>query len=180
MTYIPETLFKDNSYKSKILDNEKIKLLVESIESKYRNSQSWDLLYSTVEHGHSLKTLLREVNNELPPFIISIVDTDGCIFGVYFNEQLKINKRAFGRPETFLYTFKDNFKIFKYSGEYPYFCLCNFEYLAFGCSDGLYGLMVDDTLLHGECHFVKTFSNEILSKKSKFEIKCVEIWSVNI
>ncbi|EJW05335.1 hypothetical protein EDEG_04075 [Edhazardia aedis USNM 41457] len=59
------------------------------------------------------------------------------------------------------------------------YCYCTVDYIAFGCSDGKFGLMLFDSFSRGESNTVKTFKNEQLSKDSIFTVKRLEVWSID-
>lgn len=173
-------IYNGKSYKSTILNHEIVFSLLENIECKYKVAESWNLVYSTAEHGFSLKTMVSNLIKIEPPFIFSCKENSGNIFGVFINDKICFRSSPCGKQSTFLFKVENNkTKIFKFSGKSPYFCLCSPSFIGFGCSDGKFGLLLDATLLTGTSSRVVTFNNEILSKEEKFNVRCLEVWSVD-
>ncbi|KAM0674483.1 TBC LysM-associated domain containing 2 [Gurleya vavrai] len=71
-------------------------------------------------------------------------------------------------------------KIYKASNKNDFFCTSSTDFLAFGCGNGFYGLLLNNNLQSGESHFVDTFENEVLASNSKFSISELEIWQLNM
>lgn len=61
-----------------------------------------------------------------------------------------------------------------------YFCNSSPDFLAFGCSNGYYGLLLNSDLQTGESHKVDTFDNEILASSTKFMISEIEVWHLSM
>lgn len=172
-------VFKEKKYSKSILNLEIIKSIINNLESKYKVSDIWHLVYSTYEHGFSLQTLIVNIEKFEPPFIFICETTNGNKFGVFIDDKITFSKNLKGKRNTFLYKYeKDETRIFNYSGKCPYFCLCSKSFMGFGCSDGKFGLVLDSTLLTGTSNTVSTFENEILTDEEKFKIKKVEVWGI--
>ncbi|KAG0417322.1 TLD domain-containing protein 2 [Dictyocoela roeselum] len=174
------TLRDNKFYSSQTMLHPQLYPLQASLEIPYRLSKFWSLAYSTTEHGRSLSTLLRECNLHSPPYLLVVKDTLNYVFGAFFNDSFEVRDLSYGPKTTYLFSFQDELKVFTYAFCHPFICLCNDDRLAFGCSDGYYGLMLDRTLLRGESYSVRTFENEVLSGDNEFTIHTAEVWSINM
>ncbi|TBU04892.1 TLD domain-containing protein [Hamiltosporidium magnivora] len=197
-----QLLYNKAVYMNTILTDELITGIQDSLEQRYQMVESWDLVYSTYENGFSLKTLLTCLSNKKPPYIFVCQDVNKNIFGAFFATKIEIKNSAFGKLNSFLFKFSESHStesmenkncteqisanceskvsIYRASGENTYFCLCTIDYLAFGCSDGHFGLLFNSDILSGESYPVTTFYNECLSSKQKFFIERLEVWSVDV
>ncbi|ESO82286.1 hypothetical protein LOTGIDRAFT_146643 [Lottia gigantea] len=92
----------------------------------------WTLVYSSENHGFSLKTLYRNMQGLDSPVLIVVEDTNGHVFGAVTNCPLKMSDHFYGTGESFLYTFYPDFKIFHWSGDNNFFLKGNQESLAIG------------------------------------------------
>ncbi|XP_075743343.1 nuclear receptor coactivator 7 isoform X3 [Rhipicephalus microplus] len=139
-------------------------------------SYSWALVYSTLKHGFSLKTLYREMLKTESPILLTVLDTEGAVFGVLTSCSLRMCEHFYGTGESFLFTFHPEFKLYKWTGENVYFIKGNADFLAFGAGDGQFGLWLDGDLFHGRSRRCKTYDNDVLSTKEDFVVKAIEAW----
>uniref|UniRef100_L7M783 Oxidation resistance protein 1 n=1 Tax=Rhipicephalus pulchellus TaxID=72859 RepID=L7M783_RHIPC len=139
-------------------------------------SYSWALVYSTLKHGFSLKTLYREMLKIESPILLAVLDTEGAVFGVLTSCSLRMSDHFYGTGESFLFTFHPEFKLYKWTGENGYFIKGNADSLAFGAGDGQFGLWLDGDLFHGRSRRCKTYENDVLSTKEDFVVKAIEAW----
>ena len=66
----------------------------------------WELTYSPLKHGTSLKTLYRNVNDR-GPNIILVKDEANYVFGAFCSSSWKADARTFyGTGESFLFSFR--------------------------------------------------------------------------
>uniref|UniRef100_A0A8D2JCG1 Nuclear receptor coactivator 7 n=1 Tax=Varanus komodoensis TaxID=61221 RepID=A0A8D2JCG1_VARKO len=137
----------------------------------------WRLVYSTQEHGTSLKTLYRRSTSLDNPVLLVIKDMDNQVFGAYATHPFRFSDHYYGTGETFLYTFNPLFQVFKWSGENTYFINGDVTSLELGGGDGRFGLWLDADLYHGRSNCCSTFNNDILSKKEDFVVQDVEVWT---
>nr|XP_037277593.1 oxidation resistance protein 1-like isoform X3 [Rhipicephalus microplus] len=98
-------------------------------------SYSWALVYSTLKHGFSLKTLYREMLKTESPILLTVLDTEGAVFGVLTSCSLRMCEHFYGTGESFLFTFHPEFKLYKWTGENVYFIKGNADFLAFGAGE---------------------------------------------
>uniref|UniRef100_A0A672KA90 TLDc domain-containing protein n=1 Tax=Sinocyclocheilus grahami TaxID=75366 RepID=A0A672KA90_SINGR len=71
----------------------------------------WRLVYSTVVHGTSLKTLYRNLLELDCPVLMVIKDMDKQIFGAFSTHPFRVSEHCYGRGETFLYSFCPEIKV---------------------------------------------------------------------
>nr|GEX64038.1 hypothetical protein [Tanacetum cinerariifolium] len=110
----------------------------------------WVLLYSTLKHGMSLRTLIRNTSDLSGPCLLITGDTKGA-----------------GTFQTFVFT--------TLYGTNRYFYMCLKDMLAFG-GGGNFALRLDGDLLNGTSGPCNTFGNRCLAHNEEFEIKNVELW----
>ncbi|CAN8268489.1 unnamed protein product [Cochlearia groenlandica] len=138
----------------------------------------WILLYSTLKHGISLRTLLRR-SSELPgPCLLVAGDKQGAVFGALLECPLRPTpKRKYqGTSQTFLFTtIYGQPRIFRPTGANRYYMMCMNEFLAFG-GGGNFALCLDEDLLKATSGPSETFGNECLASSPEFELKNVELW----
>ncbi|XP_048790917.1 nuclear receptor coactivator 7 isoform X1 [Lagopus muta] len=161
---------------SALLENMHIEQLARRLPARVQG-YPWQLAYSTLEHGTSLKTLYRKSASLDSPVLLVIKDMDNEIFGAYATHPFRFSDHYYGTGETFLYTFSPNFKVFKWSGENTYFINGDMTSLELGGGGGRFGLWLDADLYHGRSNSCSTFNNDILSKKEDFIIQDVEVWT---
>ncbi|XP_053141248.1 nuclear receptor coactivator 7 isoform X2 [Hemicordylus capensis] len=161
---------------SVLLENMHIEQLAQRLPARVQG-YPWRLVYSTQEHGTSLKTLYRKSASLDSPVLLVIKDMDNQIFGAYATHPFKFSDHYYGTGETFLYTFNPLFKVFKWSGENTYFINGDVTSLELGGGDGRFGLWLDADLYHGRSNSCSTFNNDILSKKEDFVVQDVEVWT---
>ncbi|XP_061479750.1 nuclear receptor coactivator 7 isoform X2 [Rhineura floridana] len=161
---------------SVLLENMHIEQLARYLPARVQG-YPWRLVYSTQEHGTSLKTLYRKSASLDSPVLLVIKDMDNQVFGAYATHPFRFSDHYYGTGETFLYTFDPLFKVFKWSGENTYFINGDVTSLELGGGDGRFGLWLDADLYHGRSNCCNTFNNDILSKKEDFVIQDVEVWT---
>ncbi|XP_007944796.2 nuclear receptor coactivator 7 [Orycteropus afer afer] len=161
---------------SALLENMHVEQLARCLPARVQG-YPWRLVYSTLEHGTSLKTLYRKSASLDSPVLLVIKDMDNQVFGAYATHPFKFSDHYYGTGETFLYTFSPNFKVFKWSGENSYFINGDISSLELGGGGGRFGLWLDSDLYHGRSNSCSTFNNDILSKKEDFIVQDLEVWT---
>ncbi|KAJ8290882.1 hypothetical protein GJAV_G00018790 [Gymnothorax javanicus] len=137
----------------------------------------WRLMYSTVEHGTSLKTLYRNLFHIDSPVLLVIKDTDNQVFGAFSSHPFRVSNQCYGTGETFLYSFSPELKVFHWSGKNSYFVKGHTDSLQMGAGGGHFGLWLDADLCHGCSLACDTFHNQPLSTKRDFLIQDLEVWA---
>ncbi|XP_048063827.1 nuclear receptor coactivator 7 isoform X1 [Megalobrama amblycephala] len=137
----------------------------------------WRLVYSTVVHGTSLKTLYRNLLELDCPVLMVIKDMDNQIFGAFSTHPFRVSEHCYGTGETFLYSFCPEIKVYRWTGENSYFVKGNTDSLQIGGGGGRLGLWLDADLYHGTTSKCSTFNNLPLSSKQDFTIQNLEVWA---
>ncbi|XP_063773354.1 nuclear receptor coactivator 7 isoform X5 [Pseudophryne corroboree] len=171
-----EDFLPDLKQKSKLLDDMHIEKLAHRLPARVQG-YPWHLVYSTRQHGTSLKTLYRNLASLDSPVLLVIKDMDSQVFGTYATHPFRLSDHYYGTGETFLFTFNPDFKAFKWSGENSYFINGDITSLELGGGGGRFGLWLDSDLYHGRSNSCSTFNNDILSKKEDFIIQDLEVWT---
>ncbi|PSS35635.1 Oxidation resistance protein [Actinidia chinensis var. chinensis] len=138
----------------------------------------WVLLYSTVKHGISLRTLIRRSADLPGPCLLIVGDKQGAVFGGLVECPLKPTpKRKYqGTNQTFVFTtLYGEPRLFRPTGANRYFYLCLNDLLALG-GGGNFALCLDGDLLTGTSGPCETFGNLCLAHSQEFELKNVELW----
>ncbi|KAB1219338.1 Oxidation resistance protein 1 [Morella rubra] len=138
----------------------------------------WVLLYSTLKHGISLRTLIRKSADLSGPCLLIAGDRQGAVFGGLLEGPLKPTaKRKYqGTNQTFVFTtIYGEPRLFRPTGANRYYYLCLNDLLAFG-GGGNFALCLDGDLLSGTSGSCETFGNQCLSHNQEFELKNVELW----
>ncbi|KAK7279189.1 hypothetical protein RJT34_24235 [Clitoria ternatea] len=136
------------------------------------------LLYSTLKHGISLCTLLRNSAKLSGPGLLIVGDMQGAVFGGLLDCPLKPTaKRKYqGTNETFVFTtIYGQPRLFRPTGVNRYYYLCMNDMIAFG-GGGSFALCLDGDLLTGTSGPSDTFGNMCLAHSPEFELKNVEFW----
>ncbi|KAG8444265.1 hypothetical protein GDO86_009449 [Hymenochirus boettgeri] len=171
-----EDFLPDLKQKSKLLDGMLVEKLVHRLPARVQG-YPWNLVYSTQDHGTSLKTLYRNLSSIDSPVLLVVKDMDNQVFGAYATHPFRLSDHYYGTGETFLYTFCPDFKVFKWSGENSYFINGDISFLELGGGGGQFGLWLDSDLYHGRSNPCSTFNNDSLSKKEDFIVQDVEVWA---
>ncbi|XP_067274407.1 nuclear receptor coactivator 7 isoform X2 [Pseudorasbora parva] len=137
----------------------------------------WRLVYSTVVHGTSLKTLYRNLMELDSPVLMVIKDMDNQIFGAFSTHPFRVSEHCYGTGETFLYSFCPEIKVYRWTGENSYFVKGNTDSLQIGGGGGRLGLWLDADLYHGTTSKCSTFNNLPLSSNQDFTIQNLEVWA---
>ncbi|KAF8401979.1 hypothetical protein HHK36_012930 [Tetracentron sinense] len=137
----------------------------------------WNLLYSTLKHGISLRTLLRKSIDLSGPCLLIVGDMQGAVFGGLLECPLKptVKRKYQGTNQTFVFTtIYGEPRLFRATGANRYFYLCLNDLLAFG-GGGNFALCLDGDLLRGTSGPCETFGNLCLAHSPEFELKNVEV-----
>ena len=164
---------------SSLLSAYQLKKLVRMLPARVQ-LKSWKLRYSTANDGFSLRTLYRKTMesdcDEL--YLLVVKDSKNNVFGAMLTTPPNLSRRRpRGTPETFLWTFSGKPKKFAASFVNHFFHEFTTTSLAVGCSSGVYGLWLDDSLYRGRTKACATFNSEPLTVDEEFIIQDVEVWS---
>ncbi|QCE05130.1 exosome complex component MTR3 [Vigna unguiculata] len=135
------------------------------------------LLYSSMKHGISLRTLLRNSAKLSGPGLLIVGDTQGAVFGglVFCPLKPTFKRRYQGTNQTFVFTtVYGQPRLFRPTGVNRYYYLCLNDLVALG-GGGSSALCLDEDLLTGTSAPCDTFGNMCLAHTSEFELKNVEV-----
>lgn len=105
-----------------------------------------------------------------------IEDSHGNVFGGFASSDLEMHDDYFGTGDSFLFkAAKDKISIYGSTLANSLYLFCDSTGLGFG-SDPHFGLFIDQGLMKGSTHACKTFSNDILTSESHFNIHRLEVW----
>ncbi|XP_053566693.1 nuclear receptor coactivator 7 isoform X2 [Bombina bombina] len=166
----------DLKHQSLLLNDIHVEKLAHHLPARVQG-YPWNLVYSTQNHGTSLKTLYRNLASLDSPVLLVVKDMDNQVFGAYATHPFRVSDHYFGTGETFLFSFDSEFKVFKWSGVNSYFINGDIRFLELGGEGGRSGLWIDSDLYHGRSNPCSTFNNETLSKKEDFIVQDVEVWT---
>ncbi|MEQ2277485.1 hypothetical protein XENORESO_003467 [Xenotaenia resolanae] len=165
------------SHESQLLDEYHLQKLVAHLPPRTQG-YLWQLAYSTVIHGSSLKTLYRNMANLDSPVLLVIKDMHKKVFGAFCSDPFRVSKYCYGTGETFLFSFNPDFQLYRWSGENSYFVSGNLESLQIGAGGGGFALWLDADLYHGASFSCPTFHNAPLSTHEDFIVQDVEVWTM--
>ncbi|MEQ2300855.1 hypothetical protein AMECASPLE_030103 [Ameca splendens] len=165
------------SHESQLLDEYHLQKLVTHLPPRTQGYQ-WQLAYSTVINGSSLKTLYRNMANLDSPVLLVIKDMHKKVFGAFCSDPFRVSKYCYGTGETFLFSFNPDFQLYRWSGENSYFVSGNLESLQIGGGGGGFALWLDADLYHGASFSCPTFHNAPLSTHEDFIVQDVEVWTM--
>ncbi|KAI2654836.1 Nuclear receptor coactivator 7 [Labeo rohita] len=106
----PEELLPVLLDHSQILNEHHLEQLMHHIPPRTQG-YPWKLMYSTAQHGTSLKTLYRQMGEVDRPVLMVIKDTDNQVFGAFCSDPFKVSSYCYGTGETFLYSFSPEFQV---------------------------------------------------------------------
>ncbi|XP_022110273.1 nuclear receptor coactivator 7-like isoform X2 [Acanthaster planci] len=142
---------------------------------------SWKNIYSTAEHGYSLRNLYRCMSGIDSPVLMVIRDSSGMIFGALSPCAVRVSEHYYGTGETFLFNFIDwDLNVYRWTGENNFFIKGNYNSLTLGGGDGAFGLWLDGDLYRGRSRSCKTFSNPCLAHDEDFIIADLEAWGFGL
>ncbi|KAK9672950.1 hypothetical protein RND81_12G136800 [Saponaria officinalis] len=173
----PQKLMPKLTTDSSFINVELYEFLQSSIPNIVKGCQ-WVLLYSTLKHGISFRTLLRKSADMSGPGILIVGDKKGAVFGGLLDCPISpcLKKKYQGTNQTFVFTTKyGEPRLFRATGANRYFYLCLTDLLAFG-GGGNFALSLDEDLLTGRSGQCDTFGNSCLAFDPEFELKNVELW----
>ncbi|KAJ3598517.1 hypothetical protein NHX12_002028 [Muraenolepis orangiensis] len=162
---------------SQLLDQRHLERLAAHVPARTQG-YPWQLAYSTMVHGTSLKTLYRNMAGLDNPVLLVIRDMQNKVFGAFTTEPFKVSPSCYGTGETFIYSFSPDFKAYRWSGENSYFVRGHLESLQIGGGAGSFGLWLDADLYHGASYSCPTFRNLPLSTQQDFVVQHLEVWTL--
>ena len=134
----------------------------------------WALLYSTEQHGCSLRTLYSKMAGNTGTLLV-VLDAEGHIFGAFVSDTWRPDKTYFGNGETFLFKVHPHFARYDWTKANSHFVLAAHDCIAFG-GGGKFGLWLDPSLEFGSSDTSATFGNDCLAGSTDFKCMKLEVW----
>jgi hypothetical protein len=139
-------------------------------------------LYSTEQHGCSLRTLYRRIEQRGGTVLV-IRDALGHVFGAFVAEDWHPSASAhttptyFGNGETFLFKCNgETLERYGWTQANDHFVLAAADCVAFGSGDLGFALYLDNALERGSSAASETFGNPCLAGSKDFSILKCEVW----
>ena len=136
----------------------------------------WALLYSTEQHGCSLRTMLTRLEARGPTLLV-VLDALGHLFGAFVSEDVRADGHYFGNGETFLFRVLPTLERYEWTRHDSHFVLAAQDCVAFGGGGaGNFALCLDSSLEFGSSHPSPTFGSQCLAGGPDFKVIKVEVW----
>lgn len=177
----------DQTTSSIVTSNEMLYTIWSWLPARYAVCQP-ELLYTSEEHGTSLRTLYTRIENHQPTLILIKTTTDevfGAFCSMYWRERKKSNKNVyyFGTGETFVFTLSPERKKYEWVGLHEenvsntanMFLAGDSKILTIGGGNGE-AIQLDENLLHCRTEHCDTFDNPPLCSDQDFTCKVVEVY----
>lgn len=177
----------DQTTSSIVTSNEMLYTIWSWLPARYAVCQP-ELLYTSEEHGTSLRTLYTRIENHQPTLILIKTTTDevfGAFCSMYWRERKKSNKNVyyFGTGETFVFTLSPERKKYEWVGLHEenvsntanMFLAGDSKILTIGGGNGE-AIQLDENLLHCRTEHCDTFDNPPLCSNQDFTCKVVEVY----
>ncbi|XP_039254995.2 oxidation resistance protein 1-like isoform X1 [Styela clava] len=162
---------------SNLLDDAMLLSLCKSLPNRCVG-YSWSPVYTTYDHGTSLRTLYRNLSNFDAPVVLVVQDSNDHIFGALCSNSLHVSDHYYGTGESFLFKASPQFEVYKWTGDNSFFIKGNTDSFTIGGGKGTFGLWLDSDLYRGCSHPCDTFKNKVLSSEEDFIIQTVEVWMI--
>ena len=164
---------------SQVLNQSIIAKLEASLPDNYQG-YDWSLVYGSVRNGENLELLYQLCANHQATLLV-VKDVEGTVFGGFNTTCWKIESQYYGTGESFLFTFKDGFKVYRWSKKNKYFMLASDDSLGMGGGgDGGFGLFLDGDLKAGTSASCETYDSECLASGEDFQCAFVEVWTFQL
>ena len=172
------TLHGSTSQPPTVLSNAAATWLRGELPLRY-NVREWQLVYSTEQHGCSLRTLYAKLAGHDASMIV-MLDDHQHIFGAFVAEPWEVHGRYFGNGETFLFSVgrgrSPETRRYDWSRANSHFVLASHDMLAFG-GGGKFALYLDSSLEMGSSDRSETFDNDCLAGAREFKCIKLEAWT---
>ncbi|ODN04758.1 Oxidation resistance protein 1 [Orchesella cincta] len=164
--------------KSEILEEDDIKNITRHLTAR-AEGYPWTLIFTSSRDGFSLNSLYRRnsLMQEESPVMLLIQDTNSRAFGALVSCSFHTSDSFYGTGQSFLFTLRPEFKLFKWTGENLFFVKGNHDGIWIGAGDGKFGLYVDGDLNCGRTEPCQTYGNGALTEPEDFIIRTLECWA---
>jgi len=106
-----------------------------------------------------------------------VKDDKGYVFGVFTPMAPRMDSNFCGAGISFFFSCRPKYKIYPCSGKNAYYMTGDNSGLAFGSSEGTFGLWLDNDLYRGRSTACDTYNSEMLSSSEDFLCVGVEVWT---
>jgi hypothetical protein len=139
------------------------------------------LVYSTNDHGMSLRTLLRKTSDydSQTPMALVILTESKSLIGCFIDCSLQKSNSYFGGNDSFLFQLEPEFKTYKHTGKNTYVANITQDMISFGGGGNGPSLMIDKYFGEGQSYSSETFENPIF-ESGFFNILSCEVISLII
>ena len=163
-------LFGSTSQPPTVLSMDALLQLRNLLPLRYRPCD-WALLYSTEQHGCSLRTLNTRLDGRGGVLLV-VLDSLGHIFGSFVADDWRPERNYFGNGETVMFKVHPSFHRYGWTRANTHFVHTSPECVAFG-GGGHFALYLDSSLEYGSSRPSSTFGNDTLAGSPDF--KCIKL-----
>ena len=144
-------------------------------------SQTWALLFSTLEHGSSYQTLYTNVA-DMGNLLMLVMTMDGQVFGAFLPTALAPTDepKYQGSGHAVVFSLSPDFAAYTWTKANRYFVLSQSHCFAVG-GGGSAAIWLDEELSSGSSGPCETFGSPPLcgsDGKTTFDVYCVQVWHV--
>jgi hypothetical protein len=169
------TLLASTSDPPTVLSNVALQQLRSVLPLRFTQSD-WTLLYSTEQHGCSLRTFYSRLDGHSGT-LLAVLDAEGHVFGSFVAEEWRHEGRYFGNGETFVYALQPAFRIYNWTRANTHFVLAAKDCVAWG-GGGAFALWLDSSFEAGSSNASDTYGNDCLAGSTNFKCVKVEVWGL--
>jgi hypothetical protein len=152
------------------------------------------MVFSLIHHGASLDRYtpfsslssiilllcvrrMFSMGHDVGPCILIIKDEAGFVFGAFTGESWRRGEpRYYGTRETFLFSLRPSFAVYKWSFKNSFFQLARDDGIAIGGGNH-FGIWLDSNLRNGSSLECQTFDSPSLSSQMDFRCMALELWA---
>lgn len=162
---------------SSMIEEGDIISFISKLPPRYSTSD-WNLLYSTLKHGISINTFYSRVVGK-GPTVLLIEDSKHYVFGAFISDSWRNDTSSYyGTGESFLFSLKPIFKVYKWTSLNNYFVLSTGHSISIG-GGGSFGIWINKDFTEGSSNTCTTFNNPTLSSDQIFKCNHIEVWGLD-
>ncbi len=173
----PPVLLGSTSSPATVLSSDALLNLRVELPSPHAVHHEWHLLYSTDQHGCSLRTFHNRCDGRATT-LLAVLDASGAVFGGFVEEAWRSERRYIGNGNTFMWRVGGGGRIERYgwSRADTNFVLCANDCIAFGSAPP--ALYLDASFEKGASSASPTYDNAVLAGSTDFAVIKVEVWAL--
>lgn len=161
------------SEQSALLTQTQLAALLARLPRRFRRCK-FQLVYSTIRDGISLKTFYRKARNWSSTALV-VQDSHYFTFGAFVTEPWRPNEKYQGTGESFVYTLSPCMYAWRWSERNSHFMYgTNKDIAVGGCH---FALHVDEEFVRGSSKACDTFNSPCLASAEEFNVLHVELWA---